>query len=89
MSTANAPTADSQTELTSALETVADLSKKVEDLEAQCRAHAQTAADFELMLNQLVHATRSIIDRRVSAARDRAMDLVRRKGTSRPLRSVD
>lgn len=67
----------------------AALASRIQTLEMQRRHHAQTAADFELMLNQLLHATRSVMDPRIHAVRAKAQDLVRRKGSSSPLRAED
>lgn len=80
--------AELRAELTRAREANAALARHAHELVTESRQHAQTAADFEMMLNQLLHATRSVIDSRVHAVRDRAMDLIRRKGTSSPLRDA-
>lgn len=48
--------------------------------------HAQRADDFEIMLRRLVHLTRDVADSRVVSTRQKADELLRRKGDARSLR---
>lgn len=51
--------------------------------------HAQRADDFEIILRRLVHLTRDVADSRVISTRQKADELLRRKGTSSALRVDD
>lgn len=56
---------------------------------ARAVAHQPPATDdFEAMLRQVVHGLRQAVDPKVISLRDRADDLLRRKGRASPLREA-